>query len=67
MRKKITIALAAGIATLKDAGLFLDAAQQKLDYNTLLPDLFEPGTTLPLGQVIKAHTKTPEIFPWCND
>ena len=54
----------AGIGTLKGAGLFQQAAKKQVDYGSLVPGLPGPGT--PLGQVIKAHTTNPELFPWCD-
>ena len=66
----------AGIATLKsltgaqvrvpeERTALLAAAKKKIDYNDVLPAVFPEGTFLSLGQVVKAHTTSPEIFPWC--
>jgi hypothetical protein len=66
----------AGIGTLKslpgaavgapeEATALQAAAKKKIDYSNVLPGTFEPGTFLSLGQVVKAHTTNPEIFPWC--
>lgn len=63
----------AGIGTLKSLDLLQAAAQKQIDYSTLadvengpifadLPD----GTFLSLGQVVKLHTKSPELFAWCR-
>jgi hypothetical protein len=63
----------AGIGTLKSLDLLQAAAQKKIDYSTLadaekgpiFADLPE-GTYLSLGQVVKLHTKSPELFAWCR-
>ncbi|MEO8107768.1 MAG: hypothetical protein ABI720_10675 [Actinomycetes bacterium] len=63
----------AGIGTLKDLGLLQAAAQKQIDYSTLadaeagpiFADLPE-GSNLSLGQVVKLHTKSPELFAWCR-
>lgn len=66
----------AGIAFLKDNGLFLAAAknvsQQNIDYSALadpengpiFADLPE-GSYLSLGQVVSLHASNPELFAWC--
>jgi hypothetical protein len=53
----------AGIGTLKDLGALQAAAQKSIDYSdyVAVPD----GTYLSLGQVVKLHTTTPDLFPWC--
>lgn len=67
----------AGLSTLKsltgaqvgvpdEATALQAAAKKKIDYNDVLPAVFEDGTYLSLGQVVKAHTKSPSIFPWCE-
>jgi hypothetical protein len=102
MRKKIAIALTAGVAAatvglgaagtasaapknagaacvqdgigfLKANGLLQAAAQKQIDYSTLGPDgsglirvQLPEGSNLPLGQVVKLHTTSPEIFTWCD-
>ena len=63
----------AGIGTLKDLGLLQAAAQKQIDYSTLadaengpiFADL-EEGSNFSLGQVVKLHTKSPELFAWCR-
>lgn len=63
----------AGIGTLKSLGLLQAAARQEIDYSTLadaesgpiFADLPE-GTYLSLGQVVKLHTSSPELFEWCR-
>ncbi len=63
----------AGIGTLKELGLLQAAAQKQIDYSTLadaangpiFADLPE-GSYLSLGQVVKLHTKSPELFAWCR-
>ncbi len=63
----------AGIGTLKSLDLLQAAAQKKIDYSTLadaengpiFADLPE-GSYLSLGQVVKLHTKSPELFAWCS-
>jgi len=63
----------AGIGTLKDLGLLQSAAQKQIDYSTLadaetgpiFADLPE-GSNLSLGQVVKLHTSSPELFDWCG-
>lgn len=62
----------AGLGTLKDLGLLQDAAKKNVDYSTLadaedgpiFADLPE-GSFLSLGQVVKLHTTSPELFAWC--
>jgi hypothetical protein len=62
----------AGLGTLKDLGLLQDAAKKNIDYSTLadaeegpiFADLPE-GSFLSLGQVVKLHTTSPELFAWC--
>ena len=55
----------AGLGTLKSAGLLQDAAQQQVDYSTLVAGL-DSGSYLPLGKVVKLHKTTPELFAWCG-
>jgi hypothetical protein len=63
----------AGLGTLKDLGLLQAAAQKQIDYSTLadpeagpiFADLPE-GSYLSLGQVVKLHTESPELFAWCG-
>ena len=63
----------AGIGTLKELGLLQAAAQKQIDYSTLANaktgpiflDL-EKGSNFSLGQVVKLHTKSPELFAWCR-
>jgi hypothetical protein len=102
MRKKIAVALTAGVAAatlgfgaagtasaapanagaacvqkgigfLKGAGLLQAAAQKQIDYSTLAnPETGPIFTTLPagsylsLGQVVKLHTTSPNLFAWCR-
>jgi len=63
----------AGIGTLKSLDLLQAAAQKQIDYSTLadaqngpiFADLPE-GTFLSLGQVVKLHKQSPELFAWCS-
>lgn len=62
----------AGIGTLKDLGLPQTAAQKGIDYSTLADEtdgpIFAPlpeGSFLSLGQVVKLHTSSPDLFAWC--
>jgi len=55
----------AGLGTLKSAGLLKEAAQQKVDYSTLVAGL-DSGSYLPLGKVVKLHKTNPELFAWCG-
>jgi len=63
----------AGIGTLKNLGLLQAAAQKQIDYSTLadaeagpiFADLPE-GSNFSLGQVVKLHVKSPELFAWCR-
>jgi hypothetical protein len=55
----------AGLGTLKSAGLLQAAAQQRVDYSTLVAGL-PANTYLPLGQVVKLHKTNPELFTWCG-
>ena len=63
----------AGIGTLKSLDLLQAAAQKQIDYSTLadaeegpiFADLPE-GSFLSLGQVVKLHTSSPELFAWCR-
>jgi hypothetical protein len=58
---------------LKELGLLQAAAQKQIDYSTLadaengpiFADL-EEGSNFSLGQVVKLHTKSPELFAWCR-
>ena len=58
----------AGIGTLKSLELLQVAAQNKgnptIDYSALVA--VPEGSFLSLGQVVKAHTTNPELFPWCS-
>jgi hypothetical protein len=63
----------AGISTLKDLGLLQAAAQKQIDYSTLADPVAGPifttlpeGSFLSLGQVVKLHTKSPQLFAWCQ-
>ena len=63
----------AGIGTLKDLGLLQAAAQKQIDYSTLADPVNGPifadlpeGSYLSLGQVVKLHTTSPELFAWCG-
>lgn len=63
----------AGLGTLKDLGLLQAAAQKQIDYTTLADPVAGPifadlpeGTFLSLGQVVKLHTTSPELFAWCG-
>ena len=63
----------AGIGTLKSLGLLQAAAQQRIDYSTLADPENGPifadlpaGSNLSLGQVVKLHVKSPELFAWCR-
>ena len=63
----------AGIATLKDLGLLQTAAAKKVDYSTLANPTAGPifttlpaGSFLSLGQVVKLHQTSPELFAWCR-
>jgi nitrous oxidase accessory protein NosD len=63
----------AGLGTLKSLGLLQAAAQKQIDYSTLadaeegpiFADL-ETGSNFSLGQVVKLHVKSPELFAWCR-
>jgi len=46
-----------GLGTLKSAGLLQEAAQQQVDYSTLVAGL-DSGTYLPLGKVVKLTRPT---------
>ncbi|MEH0841595.1 hypothetical protein V6U81_04250 [Micromonospora sp. CPCC 205711] len=63
----------AGLGTLKSLGLLQAAAQQEVDYSTLADPVNGPifaelpaGSYLSLGQVVKLHTTSPELFAWCR-
>jgi len=63
----------AGIGTLKELGLLQAAAQKQIDYSTLADSENGPifldlpaGSNLSLGQVVKLHTKSPDLFAWCR-
>ena len=63
----------AGLATLKSLGLLQAAAQKKIDYSTLADPVNGPifaelpsGSYLSLGQVVKLHKTSPELFAWCG-
>ena len=62
----------AGIGTLKDLGLLQAAARGEIDYSTLADPVDGPifadlpaGSNLSLGEVVKLHTSSPELFAWC--
>jgi len=64
----------AGIGTLKELGLLQTAAQKGIDYSTLdsgaggagyINTDLPAGSNLSLGQVVKLHTSSPELFDWC--
>lgn len=62
-----------GIGTLKSLGLFQAAAQRQIDYSTLADPVngpifadLEEGSFLSLGQVVKLHTTSPDLFAWCR-
>ena len=63
----------AGLGTLKSLGLLQAAAQKKVDYSTLadpeagpiFADLPE-GSFFSLGQVVKLHKTSPDLFAWCG-
>ncbi len=63
----------AGIGTLKEMGMLQAAAKKQIDYSTLADPVNGPiftnlpeGSYLSLGQVVKLHTTTPELFAWCR-
>ena len=63
----------AGIGTLKSLGLLQAAAQKQIDYSTLADAETGPifadlpaGSNFSLGQVVKLHVKSPELFAWCR-
>lgn len=63
----------AGLGTLKELGLLQAAAQKQIDYSTLADPVNGPifasldaGSYFSLGQVVKLHTKSPELFAWCR-
>jgi hypothetical protein len=63
----------AGLGTLKSLGLLRAAAQKRVDYSTLADPVAGPifaelpaGSFLSLGQVVKLHTTSPELFAWCR-
>ncbi|MEV4478237.1 hypothetical protein [Micromonospora coxensis] len=63
----------AGLGTLDSLGLLQAAAQRKVDYSTLADPVNGPifaelpaGSYLSLGQVVKLHTSSPELFAWCR-
>ncbi|WP_199424023.1 hypothetical protein [Actinotalea solisilvae] len=63
----------AGLGTLKDLGLLQAAAQKTVDYSTLADPVDGPifaelpeGSYLSLGQVVKLHRTSPELFAWCG-
>jgi hypothetical protein len=68
-----TACVQAGLDTLKSLGLLQDAAQKKVDYSTLADAVNGPifttlpeGSYLSLGQVVRLHTTSPELFAWCR-
>ena len=63
----------AGLGTLKELGLLQAAAQKQIDYSTLADAENGPifadlpaGSNFSLGEVVKLHTKSPELFAWCR-
>jgi hypothetical protein len=63
----------AGLGTLKELGLLQAAAKKQIDYSTLADPVAGPifadlpeGSFLSLGQVVKLHTSSPELFAWCR-
>ena len=63
----------AGLGTLKSLGLLQAAAHKQIDYSTLADPAAGPiyadlpeGSYLSLGQVVKLHVKSPELFAWCR-
>ena len=63
----------AGIEKLTGLGLLQAAAQRTIDYSTLAdPDIgpiyadLPEGSFLSLGQVVKLHTTSPQLFEWCR-
>ena len=63
----------AGLGTLKSLGRLQAAAHKQIDYSTLADPTDGPiyadlptGTYLSLGQVVKLHVKSPELFAWCQ-
>ena len=106
MRKKIAVALTAGVAAatvglgagavearpanagaacvqdgigfLKANNLLRAAAKKQIDYSTLGPGTesepgpglirvqLEEGSFLSLGQFVKLHVTSPQIFTWCD-
>jgi hypothetical protein len=62
-----------GLGTLKSLGLLQAAAKKQIDYSTLADPESGPifaelpaGTYLSLGQVVKLHKTSPELFAWCS-
>lgn len=62
----------AGIGFLKSNDLLQAAAQKQIDYSTLADPVEGPifatlpeGSNLSLGQVVKLHKNSPELFAWC--
>jgi len=64
----------AGLGTLKTLDLLQTAAQKGIDYSTLdsgpggagyINTDLPAGSNLSLGQVVKLHTSSPELFDWC--
>lgn len=63
----------AGLGTLKELGLLQSAASKQVDYSTLADPVNGPifttlpkGSFLSLGQVVKLHTSSPQLFAWCR-
>ena len=62
----------AGIGFLKENNLLQAAAKKQIDYSTIADPVNGPifadlpeGSFLSLGQVVKLHTKAPQLFAWC--
>ena len=63
----------AGIGTLKSLGLLQAAAKKQIDYSTLADPVNGPifatlpeGSNFSLGQVVRLHTTSPDLFAWCR-
>ena len=63
----------AGLGYLKSQDLFQAATQKQIDYSTLANPTTGPifttlpeGSYLSLGQVVKLHKTSPELFAWCR-
>lgn len=65
--------VAAGVGTLVQLDLIVDAAKQQIDYSSLADPVDGPifadlpaGSNLKLKDVIQLHLDSPELFSWCN-